>query len=116
MVEVVKLTREEVDTRTNTFKITIKLADYEKALQPEIWPYRVGVRHYRPPRRQQGLSWDQQTRGGRSTENEQSHSNGRQHHGRDQQVVSEQTPFSLPLKNRFDALIGQNGDAFTTPN
>ena len=36
VVEVVKLTREEVDTRTNTFKITIKLADYEKALQPEI--------------------------------------------------------------------------------
>ena len=48
------LTRAEVmdQVRTKTFKITIKAAQYEAALKPEVWPYRVAVRHYRAPRRQ----------------------------------------------------------------
>ena len=37
--------------RTITFRISVKAADYEKALKPEVWPYRVSVRHYRAPRR-----------------------------------------------------------------
>ena len=45
VVTVEKLTREEVEARTNTFKVVIKPCDYEKAMKPEIWPYRVGVRH-----------------------------------------------------------------------
>ena len=38
--------------RTKTFKITVKASQYEAALKPEVWPYRVAVRHYRAPRRQ----------------------------------------------------------------
>ena len=38
------------ERRTNTFRVAIKAADYEKALQPEVWPYRVGVRRYIPKR------------------------------------------------------------------
>ena len=62
VVSVEKLTRDEVVTRTNTFKVVIKLTDYERAMNPDIWPYRVGVRHYKPPRRT-GISWQQQSGG-----------------------------------------------------
>ena len=33
--------------RSNTFKISIKAADYEKATNPDIWPDKVGVRRYK---------------------------------------------------------------------
>ena len=36
--------------RTNTFKVCIKASDYDKALKPEVWPLRVGVRLFRPKR------------------------------------------------------------------
>ena len=39
------------DARTNTFRVAIAIEDYEKALNPEVWPYRVAVRSFRPPRR-----------------------------------------------------------------
>ena len=57
-----KLTTFE-QARTNTFKIKIKAAQYLKAMDPEIWPLRVGVRHYRQPRRDQnkGTSWTEQS-------------------------------------------------------
>ena len=53
-VEVVMLTKNEVldQVRTLTFRIAVKAADYEAALKPEVWPYRVGVRHYKAPRRE----------------------------------------------------------------
>ena len=38
------------ERRTNTFRVAIKAADYEKAMQPEVWPYRVGVRRFIPKR------------------------------------------------------------------
>ena len=55
------LTRKEVmdQVRTLTFRVSVKAADYEAALKPEVWPYRVGVRHYRAPRRTD-TSWDGQ--------------------------------------------------------
>ena len=62
-VEVVMLTKEEVieQVRTLTFRIAVKAADYEAALKPEVWPYRVGVRHYRAPRREKPeSSWQGQ--------------------------------------------------------
>ena len=37
--------------RTITFRVSVKAADYEAALKPEVWPYRVAVRHFRAPRR-----------------------------------------------------------------
>ena len=60
MINIEKLTTHP-DARTNTFKVVIKLADYEKAMKPEVWPYRVGVRHFKPPRRNQGMSWNEQS-------------------------------------------------------
>ena len=52
-VEVEQLTKPEVvpQVRTLTFRVAVKAGEYEAALKPEIWPYRVGVRHYRPARR-----------------------------------------------------------------
>ena len=53
VVDVEKLTKPDVlpMVRTITFRVAVKAADYEAALKPEVWPYRVGVRHYRAPRR-----------------------------------------------------------------
>ena len=52
-VAVETLTKDEVlpNVRTKTFKVTVRPAQYENALNPEVWPYRVGVRHFRAPRR-----------------------------------------------------------------
>ena len=48
VVAIETLTKDEVlpNVRTKTFKITVTAAQYELALQPEVWPYRVAVRHY----------------------------------------------------------------------
>ena len=46
--------------RSKTFKITLKAAQYEAALNPEVWPYRVAVHHYKAPRRQ-GTTWSEQS-------------------------------------------------------
>ena len=45
----VELLTQHPEARTNTFEVVIKPADYEKAMNPEVWPYRVGVRHYNAP-------------------------------------------------------------------
>ena len=56
-----KLTTFE-EARTYTFKVSIKASDYEKALKPEVWPLRVGVRPFRPKRsNNQTQSWAQQS-------------------------------------------------------
>ena len=31
--------------------MTIKPSEYEKALSPDVWPYRVGVRHFKQKRK-----------------------------------------------------------------
>ena len=51
-VEIEQLTKPEVvsQVRTLTFRVAVKAGEYGSALKPEVWPYRVGVRHYRPPR------------------------------------------------------------------
>ena len=63
------LTKQEVinEVRTLTFRVAFKAADYESALKPEVWPYRVAVRHYRAPKRDRAGdgSWQgQSTRSG----------------------------------------------------
>ena len=62
VLEIMKLTTYE-HARTNTFKITIKASQYAKAMDPDIWPLRVGVRHYRQPKRDnnRGASWAEQS-------------------------------------------------------
>ena len=38
--------------RSKTMQVTVKAGDHEKAMNPDLWPMRVGVRYYRaPPRR-----------------------------------------------------------------
>ena len=60
VVEIELLTHHP-DARTNTFRIAIKSRDYDKALNPEVWPYRVGVRIFKPKRTQN--SWSNQSGG-----------------------------------------------------
>ena len=38
------------ERRTNSFRVAIKVADYDKAMKPDVWPYRVGVRRFIPKR------------------------------------------------------------------
>ena len=61
-VAVETLTRDEVlpNVRTKTFRITVKAAQYEKSLNPDVWPYRVAVRHYRAPKRPES-TWGNQS-------------------------------------------------------
>ena len=60
--DIEKLTKDDAETRTKTFKVVVKLSNYEKAMKPENWPYRVGMRHYKPQRRNgQGMYWQQQS-------------------------------------------------------
>ena len=61
-VAVETLTREEVlpNVRTKTFKITVKAAQYERSLDPDVWPYRVAVRHFRAPKRPEN-TWSNQS-------------------------------------------------------
>ena len=62
VVAVETLTKADVlpNVRTKTFKVTVKASHYEKALLPESWPYRVGVRHFRAARRTEN-SWQSQS-------------------------------------------------------
>ena len=61
VVDIALLTTYE-HARTNTFKVKIKASQYTKAMSPDVWPFRVGVRHYRQPRRDQNVtSWAQQS-------------------------------------------------------
>ena len=48
--------------RTKSFKVTVKAAEHEIALKPEIWPYRVAVRYWRAERRPRTGGWDRQAR------------------------------------------------------
>ena len=55
----------EEKVRSKTMKVTVKAAELEKAMDPGVWPYRVGVRHFRAPQRpRQGAgdgSWASQS-------------------------------------------------------
>ena len=68
VVEVEQLTKPEVvsQVRTLTFRVAVKAADYEAALNPDVWPFRVGVRHYRPPRKSDRPEGGWQGQSGRS--------------------------------------------------
>ena len=128
VVDVEKLTKPEVMNlvRTITFRVAVKASDYEAALKPEVWPYRVGVRHYRAPRRPDG-GWAGQSRqagGNVSPINEtagrtQSTVGGRQHlppghPGRvtsSQQVMGPIQPGPLEISNFWNILqtLGEHG-------
>lgn len=58
VVNVELLTKEELlaekKVRSKTMKVNVKAKDHEKAMCPEIWPFRVGVRYYRAESRKPG--------------------------------------------------------------
>ena len=63
----------EDKVRAKTMKVTVEAADLEKAMNPEVWPLRVGVRYYKAPRRpapeeggQAGEGGLQERQGGRA--------------------------------------------------
>ena len=57
-VEAIELLTSHPDARTNTFKIVIKACDFERAMSPDVWPYRVGVRMFKHKRTQN--TWSNQ--------------------------------------------------------
>ena len=63
--------------RSKTFKVTVKAAQHEKAMDPSVWPFRVGVRHYRAPQRAR------QGAGDGSWASQSAQSGGRQEDGAD---------------------------------
>ena len=85
VVDIEKLTKAE-EARTNTFRVKIKASEYDKAMNPDVWPYRVGVRHYIPPKRNPQNSWQQQSAqsGGRINPQQQRDHYGRQYQGQGQ--------------------------------
>ena len=104
------------DARTNTFRVAIAVADYEKALDPEVWPYRVAVRPFRPARRdrEQRSMENQFGRSGGVFQNQQRRSNqqegSQQPHNKQQsnQQHQQQSSEAVETSNRFDALIGMD--------
>ena len=112
MIEIEKLTKEDAETRTNTFKVVVKLSDYEKAMQPEVWPYRVGVWHYKPQRRnQQGMSWQQQSQqaGGQPQQRQQPPARVA---GGPRAPRAAKPSFTLDLNNKYQLLTDENGEVF----
>lgn len=60
----IKLLKCEVLTKSEnahslSYKVSIRSSDYDKIMNPEIWPYRVGVRHFKHFRYTQRLHVDQ---------------------------------------------------------
>ena len=141
-VEVEMLTKPDVinEVRTLTFRVAFKAADYESALKPEVWPYRVAVRHYKAPRRERpDGSWQGQSArsGGQINANNARGYNGGvsgqqragsvgngQHSaapghlppghpgrvGQDQQLMEKINPGPVELRNFFTLLAGLNGE------
>ena len=122
---VTKLTTFE-SARTNTFKVSIKAADYDKALKPEVWPLRVGVRPFRP-KRQQSRTWAEQSAstGGniqadsQSGQTEQSRSSNHSFGGARSKVPqAPPTPTPFTTSNMFELLgnISENDAVFSSCN
>ena len=100
------------DARTNTFRVAIAVADYEKALNPEVWPYRVAVRTFRPARRdrEQRSMENQFGRSGGVFQNQRR--NDQQQHNKQQPGQhSQQVSEGVETSNRFDALIGMDNQS-----
>ena len=130
-VEVEMLTKKEVmeQVRTLTFRVAVKAADYEAALKPEVWPYRVGVRHYKAPRRERtDNSWQgqvEQSGGGEvhqgqhrqtGTRPKQHLPPGHQRYGGPRQQVMEQpSPGPIEISNFYNALAALGINSMGSP-
>jgi hypothetical protein len=115
-------------TDTNTFRIAIKVADYDKAMNPSVWPYFVGVRRFKPKRysnnwadqsKQSGgnIQTDQrknhegqgQYRHGSRPADRHQHSGGFQH-GQGCGGAPGAPSFELSTQNRFNGLMDNEQD------
>ena len=104
--------------RTKSFKVTLKASEHEKALMPEIWPYRVAVRYWRAERRPRQGGWDRQaaTSGGQvSTGRPGQQQEGRsrqnsegwqqQSRGRGNSVRGSRGQQQMEISNMFSSLL-----------
>ena len=130
-VEVEMLTKKEVmeQVRTLTFRVAVKAADYEAALIPEVWPYRVGVRHYKAPRRERtDNSWQgqfEQSGGGdvHQGQHRQTGTRPKQHlppghqryGGPRQQVMEQPSPGPIEISNFYNALAALGINSMGSP-
>ena len=106
------------EARTNTFRVAIAIGDYEKALNPEVWPYRVAVRAFRPARRdreQKNMEFQFSRSGGvvnhqrgrdpqHSQTQQQEQRQPQQQEQRQSQQQESQSQDSIEISNRFDVL------------
>ena len=106
-VAIEKLTQHP-DARTNTFKITVKPADYENALNPNIWPYRVAIRHFKPKRFQPQNSWQQQSQQTDGLVQDKPQHQHCQQQQNQQQQNQRRPSFQLHLNNRFNGLDSEH--------
>ena len=111
-VKIECLPRQEViessAVRSKTMKVTIKATDLEKAKSPEIWPMRVGIRHFRAPPRPQNVNegWaDQSSRVGGSFKNRDRRN---QRNTREQERVNPSQEQLTLVSNMFGALANLN--------
>ena len=114
----IELLTQHPEARTNTFRIAIKPSDYDRAMNPDVWPYRVGVRIFRQKRAQH--SWNNQS--GQAGGNVQpGHPQGDQHRGNQhhqgqdrhsQHRQNQQQPQGIETHNGFAALDTEAGRQF----
>ena len=107
-VVAVELLTTHPDAGTKTFKIDIKACDFERAMSPDVWPYRVGVRMFRHKRTQN--TWSSQA--GKTGGNIQAGAGlpGRQpdHHHAQRQLQHRHQPEQrrsvIEISNQYSAL------------
>jgi hypothetical protein len=67
VVDVIEMTREEVldNVRVKSMKVIVKASEFEKAMDPTVWPCRVGVRLWKDKEAQKARfeRWQEQNKG-----------------------------------------------------
>ena len=105
------------EARTNTFKVAIAIGDYEKALNPEVWPYRVAVRPFRQSRkdREKRAMEFQFGRSGGVLPNQHLHDQQQQKQQQQKQHQPKVQPPQqekevIETSNRYDLLLDMDND------
>ena len=105
------------EARTNTFKVAIAIGDYEKALNPEVWPYRVAVRPFRQSRkdREKRAMEFQFGRSGGVLPNQHLHDQQQQKQQQQKQHQHKVQPPQqekevIETSNRYDLLLDMDND------
>ena len=105
------LKKSKDDATLNSYKISIPAADFQKALNPEIWPLRVRVREYfynsKKPKQQnqQQQNTSQQVNGNQQQQNQTAMPNHQQAPLQQQELLQVS---AISTENRFDVLAKSN--------